>query len=143
MEWAKLVPELTVTNLNASLNFYVRVVGFDLLFSRDEPPFAYLDFEGAQLMLEEMGADGWQTSELVKPFGRGINFQIECADVMALRERFLEAGIAVFREPADHWYAVGETLFGARELLAQDPDGYLLRFSENLDERTGEPTHER
>lgn len=134
-EWAKLVPELSVVNLETSLRFYADAAGFSILFSRTQPPFAYLSFEGAQLMLEEVHPEGWQTGELSYPFGRGINLQIECADVTALRDKLVGAGYALYRDVVENWYEVGEGQFGARELLVQDPDGYLLRFSQDLGER--------
>jgi hypothetical protein len=38
----------------------------------------------------------------------------------------------VFQDIEDAWYRRGTELFGARELVVQDPDGYLLRFSQDL-----------
>ncbi len=35
----------------------------------------------------------------------------------------------------DSWYKAGKKSFGCREILVMDPDGYLLRFSEELGER--------
>ncbi len=53
MRWNPLVPELSVNDIVESLDFYVKGIGFTVLFTRDEPLFAYLDLNGAQLMLEE------------------------------------------------------------------------------------------
>ena len=40
-------------------------------------------------------------------------------------------GFALFRELKESWYAVSETMEeGQREFLAQDPDGYLMRFAQ-------------
>ena len=36
----------------------------------------------------------------------------------------------------ENWYRQDEKLLGNREFLVQDPDGYLLRFSEDLGERS-------
>lgn len=47
MEWAKLVPELNVTNIKDTLDFYVGTLEFDLKYGRPEEGFAYLDKEGA------------------------------------------------------------------------------------------------
>jgi catechol 2,3-dioxygenase-like lactoylglutathione lyase family enzyme len=134
-QWSKLVPELTVTQLAASLQFYVDVLGFVVLFTRDDPPFAYLEFEGAQFMLEELHEGGWRTGDLVKPYGRGINFQIECVDAAAIYDKIVTAGYTCFRPLNETWYPVNTIEMGAREFLVQDPDGYLLRFSQDLGER--------
>lgn len=134
IEWNRLVPELSVTDLEASLKFYTQVLGFEVVFTRTAPPFAYLNFEGAQLMLEEIETGGWQTGELSRPFGRGINLQIECADVSALRDKISAAAYPLYRDMKENEYAVGDTTYHVRELLVQDPDGYLLRFAQDLGE---------
>ena len=43
MRWNPLVPELSVNDIVESLDFYVKGIGFTVLFTRDEPLFAYLD----------------------------------------------------------------------------------------------------
>lgn len=131
-----MVPELTVSNFAASLEFYEEKLGFEVRFSRsDSAPFAYLDFEGSQLMLEEFHQDAWNVAELQKPYGRGINLQIECSDADLLRDSLTNSDYPLYRETKDVWRETDNTLSGQREFLVQDPDGYLLRFSEHLGER--------
>ncbi len=136
MEWGKLVPELTVSNFAESLRFYTDALGFEVMFSRsDDTDFAYLDFEGAQLMLEASSPETWNVAELEKPYGRGINLQIECSDAKRLRDGLAGADYPLYRDTEDAWRETGDTISGAREFLVQDPDGYLLRFSQYLGER--------
>ena len=130
-----MVPELTVSDFDESLAFYTRGVGFEVAFSRAEPAFAYLDFEGAQLMISEFHHDGWNVGELARPYGRGINLQIECSDVEGLREDLARSSYPLYRGIEEGWYEKGDVLSGQREFLVQDRDGYLLRFSELLCER--------
>jgi catechol 2,3-dioxygenase-like lactoylglutathione lyase family enzyme len=78
-----LVPELEVSDLAASLAFYLGVCGFAVAYERPEERFVYLEREGAELMLEEAGGAG----------------------------------------------------FGNRQFVVADPDGYLLRFFQDLGER--------
>ena len=130
INWAKLVPELTVSDFEMSLNFY-KLLGFHALFAREN--FAYLEFEGSQLMLEQYHESGWNVGILEKPYGRGVNFQIECSNATELRHRMLQAGFALYRDLKDTWRQTGDTVSGAREFLIQDPDGYLLRFAEELE----------
>ncbi|MGI8541719.1 MAG: bleomycin resistance protein [Rubrobacteraceae bacterium] len=131
MKWSKLVPELTVSDFSGSLEFYTEILGFEVMFSR--PGFVYLEFEGSQLMLEEFHPDGWNVAGLEKPYGLGVNFQIECSDADGLRGRLSD--YPLYRETEDVWRDTGDTLTGSREFLVRDPDGYLLRFSEHLGER--------
>jgi len=72
--WNRMVPELTVTDFTASLHFYADVLGFNIMIKRKDPDFAYISLGEAQLMLEQYHPDGWNTGELTRPFGRGINF---------------------------------------------------------------------
>lgn len=67
-----MVPELTVSDFDKSLEFYTSGLGFEVAFSRSgEVAFAYVDFEGAQLMLEQLHEDGWNVAGLERPYGRG------------------------------------------------------------------------
>lgn len=125
-----LVPELEVSNFAKTLDFYVRVLGFSVLYDRPERPFAYLGLGAAHIMIETGGT--WITGALTPPFGRGINFQIRVPDVGAIAARLAQAEWPLFREIEDAWYRRGVELVGARELVVQDPDGYLLRFSQPL-----------
>ncbi|QEX24679.1 aldoketomutase [Hypericibacter adhaerens] len=132
----RLVPELLCRDFAASFAFYGEVLGFARLYGREDPPFAYLEFEGAQLMLEQIEDEAsWLTGEMSPPFGRGINFQIETGDLDGLLARLARAGIALYRAPESAWYRAGDRLVGQRQFLVQDPDGYLLRFCQDLGER--------
>jgi catechol 2,3-dioxygenase-like lactoylglutathione lyase family enzyme len=129
--WAALVPELACAQPDASLAFYRDVLGFTVLYRRPAAGFAYLAFGEAQLMLED-ARGAWSTAPAERPFGRGINLQIECADVEALAARIAAAGQPLWRGTRESWYRAGDREYGARELLIQDPDGYLLRFSQRI-----------
>ena len=129
--WAALVPELTCADLGKSLALYQDVLGFAVRYGRDG--FAYLEREGAQIMLEEEG-EGWKTADLERPLGRGINFQIEVSDVHSLYETAKVHG-TIFRELEEAWYRDGDIEHGQAEFLMLDCDGYLLRFMQPLGER--------
>ena len=133
--WNPMVPELSVSNFEASLSFYVDVLGFSIRIKRENPDFVYLEQEQVQLMLEQITDSGWNTGELVTPLGRGVNFQIELSDLDPLLERLKQAQVPFFRDLKETWYDIGEKLSGEREFLVQDLDGYLLRFTQHLGEK--------
>lgn len=137
MQRNKLVPELMVTDLAKSLEFWVSFLGFTVAYQRLEEGFAYLDLDGAQVMLEQVDplANQWQTGELQQPFGRGFNLQIDVATVHPVLQRLEQAAYPLFKVCADVWYRAGEVEVGQREFLVQDPDGYLVRLVERLGER--------
>jgi predicted enzyme related to lactoylglutathione lyase len=134
--WNPMVPELTVTSLEASLRFY-RAAGFTVRFTRPDPPFAYIELGQAQLMLEQQHAGGWNIEPLDRPLGRGVNFQVEVPDAASVLAKLNELGVSTFRTVKDTWYRVSaQTEAGQREFLVQDPDGYLMRFAQYLGTRT-------
>ena len=134
MKWAALVPELTVLDTDKSLAFYTNLLGFEVLFSRPEARFVYLGLGDAQLMLDQYAERrGWgETGRLEPPLGRGINLQIEVEKLEPILTRLAEANHPLFIPPEENWYRQDDELHGNREFLVQDPDGYLLRFSEYL-----------
>ena len=134
---APLVPELDVADLEASLAFYVGVLGFTVRYSRPEEQFAYLDREGAELMLEAAAGPGrrLRTAPLEHPYGRGMNLQIACSDVTALYARVTTTDAEVVVPLETRWYRAGDLELGNRQFVIADPDGYLLRFFQDLGER--------
>jgi catechol 2,3-dioxygenase-like lactoylglutathione lyase family enzyme len=134
MKFNKLIPELSVSNIKKSLQFYHYILGFTIEYSRPENKFYFLSLEGSQIMIEEIN-NYWWTGELEHPFGRGINFQIEVKDVSTLIKRLEKANIALFRPLKESRYRGKGAEFGRNEFLVQDPDGYLLRFAQDIGKR--------
>lgn len=141
MSGAKLVPELLVSNHAASRDFYIRIIGFQVCYERPAEKFSYLDLGGAELMIEEE-TDFWTTAPRERPYGRGVNLQIEVDALAPILARLQEAGIPLFRPVEEAWYRSGDTYGGNRQFLVQDPDGYLLRIFEDLGEQAA-PTSGR
>ena len=128
MNFNKLIPELTVSNLKRSRDFYTKTIGFKTEYSREK--FAFLSFHGTQIMISEN--DNWKTGTLERPFGRGINFQIQVKDIKPILNSLKKNNHSLFREPKNNWYRKEKQLLGNREFLVQDPDGYLLRFFQHI-----------
>ena len=86
-------------------------------------------------MIQELGeGEGEGEKEemmLEKPFGRGINFQIDTKDVQVIVNSLQKNNYPITRGIKDSWYR-GDNLPGCREILVNDPDGYLLRFSQDI-----------
>jgi catechol 2,3-dioxygenase-like lactoylglutathione lyase family enzyme len=126
-----IVPELSVSNIDKSLEFYIQVLGFSIKYFRPENDFAYIIFEDNELMLDQYNGD-WSIGELKHPFGRGINFEIGVANLDYIINRLKKNNIELFKEPFNSQYKAADKTYLVKELLVQDPDGYLLRFSEEL-----------
>lgn len=131
MKFNKLIPELMVSDLGRSLDFYIKIIGFKKEYERKESKFAFLSFQGSQLMVQEIN-NIWKTGKMKYPFGRGINFQIEVKSVKPLISSLNKNKYPIKFKQKDNWYRQGKALLGCREFLVMDPDGYLLRFSQDL-----------
>jgi catechol 2,3-dioxygenase-like lactoylglutathione lyase family enzyme len=133
----QLIPELSVSDYQTSLYFYTKVLGFSIVYKREEEGFAFLVLGNAHLMIDEIGKGrDWKTAELDHPLGRGVNFQIEVKSIDPVLEGLKRAGIKLFLETEEKWYRIEDKEAGNKQFLVQDPDGYLLRFSEDLGERS-------
>ena len=89
----------------------------------------------AQIMLEQFHESGWNTGTLETPFGRGVNFQIEVREITPLLAALEKMVHPLYREAKETWRRVNTELIGETEFLVQDPDGYLLRFSQYVGSR--------
>jgi catechol 2,3-dioxygenase-like lactoylglutathione lyase family enzyme len=130
-----LVPELHCSDLAATTAFYVDVLGFRVLYDRPAEAFAYLARDGADLMFEQADGPGrrWLTGPLERPFGRGVNFQVEVAGVADLYAAVARAcPAAVYLPLEERKYECGGRVETNRQFVVRDPDGYLLRFAEFL-----------
>lgn len=135
MYWNKIIPEFSVTNLEKSLNFY-KTIGFKIEYDRPENKFAFISLGEIQLMLQELSTnEKWNVGELTYPFGNGINFQLEVENVEKIYNNLKAANYKIAFEIEENWYRQDDKLLGNKEFLIQDPDGYLLRFFEDLGEK--------
>lgn len=76
MVFNRLIPELSVSDFERSLSFYTEVLSFMVEYQRPEHRFAFLNFQGSQLMIEQQNGY-WETGPLEYPYGRGLNLSIQ------------------------------------------------------------------
>ena len=135
INWNANIPELSVTNLNESLTFY-KTLGFKIEYERPENKFAFISLCKIQFMLQEISDnDKWAVAPLTYPFGNGINFQLEVDNLDKIYNNLKDSNYKVTFDIEENWYRQNDKLLGNKEFLVQDPDGYLLRFSEDLGEK--------
>ena len=135
MYFNKIIPELAVTNLKNSINFY-KTCGFKIEYERPENKFVFISLDKIQFMLQEISTDDkWELAPLSYPFGNGINFQLEVEDSDKIYSNLKNNNYKIAFDMEENWYRQDDKLLGNKEFLVQDPDGYLLRFSEDLGER--------
>ena len=135
MYFNKIIPELSVTNLENSLRFY-KTIGFKIEYERPENKFVFLSLGEIQFMLQEISPnDKWNVGELSYPFGNGINFQLEVDNIDKIYKDLIDNNYKIAFDIEENWYRQDNKLLGNKEFLVQDPDGYLIRFSEDLGEK--------
>ena len=128
MKFNSLIPELSVTDINISKDFYLSL-GFKIKYERSENKFCFLELENNQIMIEQIN-DNWNTGNLEYPFGRGINISMSISNVEELYNKITSQNIKIFKELEVHKYKVDDKEYEDKEFLIQDPDGYLLRFND-------------
>jgi catechol 2,3-dioxygenase-like lactoylglutathione lyase family enzyme len=133
---SSLIPELLCTSIAASRKFYNEILGFEILYERPEEGFVMFARQGVQIMFQELGAAReWITAPLERPFGRGVNFQIQTTAVDDLYAAVQRADATIFLPMEEKWYRADSAELGNRQFIVQDPDGYLLRFFQDLGKR--------
>lgn len=131
-----LVPELLVSDIAKSRAFYQEVLGFSVMWERPAEKFVYLGREGVELMLEQPVGRHFLLAPLEHPYGRGMNLQIQVTDVDSLHGSVVASGALIYLPMEEKWYQTAGYFSGNRQFIVADPDGYLLRFFEDLGSRS-------
>lgn len=127
MKFNSLIPELSVSNISMSKEFYLSL-GFEVKYERVEDKFCFLQLENNQIMIQENNGV-WATEDVSYPYGRGINISMAVSDVSSMYDRLKKKGLKLFLDLEVHSYRVDDIEYKDMEFLIQDPDGYLLRFN--------------
>ena len=128
MDFNKMIPELSVFDIEQTKRFY-NDLGFKIEYERPEEKFVFMSFQDCQFMFEQIHDNGWNIGELIYPLGRGINFSIAVDDIEGLYKLVKTLNLEIYRELNRSIYQVNGTEETQTEFLIQDPNGYLLRFT--------------
>lgn len=79
-------------------------------------------------MIEEVN-NNWNVGKLEYPFGRGINISMAVNDIDKFYNNVKNKGIKLYKDIAVSKYRVDDGYVCDKQFLIQDPDGYLLRFT--------------
>ena len=117
-------PQLFVTDIKASCDFFTDKLGFSVVFVYGEPPFyAQVKRDAARLNLRHVDAP------VIDPALRDRESLLSAAltvdtaeDIKQLFLEFQMAGVT-FAQPLKH------EPWGAKDFIVQDPDGNLVLFA--------------
>ncbi|HEY6374523.1 MAG TPA: VOC family protein [Edaphobacter sp.] len=117
------VPFLMITDMEASLRFYVEGLGFTMTnqwIDQGKLRWCWLQLEGAAIMLQEYRPGQVPATKR----GEGIAICFQCKDALALYRSFHSRGL----EPRQPF--VGNAMW---VVTITDPDGYKLDFESPTD----------
>ena len=121
------VPFFNVTNIEASLHFYVGGLGF-ILTNHWSPEgrirWCWLELDKVAFMLQEYWRDGRPAGAPDGALGQGISICLFCEDALAIYRDLISRGISATRP------FVGNGLWVTS---VSDPDGYRLDFESPTD----------
>ena len=121
------VPFLKVTDIEASLRFYIDGVGCVMTrqwLQEGRVRWCWLRLGDAAVMLQEYWHDGRPAGAPDGPLGLGISICFICTDAIAIYRELVSRGIAAQRP------FVGNGLWVTS---VSDPDGYRLDFESPTD----------
>ncbi|MDX1486619.1 MAG: VOC family protein [Acidiferrobacterales bacterium] len=117
-----VAPQFLVTNLRDALAFYEQRLGF-------KTDFVYGDFyasvtrDGASIHLK--CASKLEAERAHRKYGEHLDAYFDVSGVEALYQELFDRGATITR-------SLEERPWGTRDFYVEDPDGYLLCFSETL-----------
>jgi lactoylglutathione lyase len=123
----QVVPFLRVSNIEASLRFYIGGLGFEMTqcwIDGDKLRWCWLELGDAALMLQELrkeGHDSWVPEGKV---GQGVSICFICKDALA-----------IYRDARSRGLQASNPCVGNRMWVTSlsDPDGYRLDFESFTD----------
>jgi catechol 2,3-dioxygenase-like lactoylglutathione lyase family enzyme len=127
---APVAPEFFVRNVDASIAFYIDVLGFTLV--RSEPDgdgprtFAVVARGDAEFLLaHEAFLGSANRAALPYPRASGVDIRLMVDDVDAVFARVAGAGARIVLPLKDQEY-------GLRDFIVADPDGFRIRFAQRI-----------
>jgi len=121
------VPFFNVTDIEASLRFYVDGLGCVVTHQwvpQGRLRWCWLQLGDAALMLQEYWRDGRPAGAPAGPLGQGVSVCFMCADAIGIYRDLISRGLAAQRP------FVGNGLWVTS---VRDPDGYRLEFESPTD----------
>lgn len=128
-----LTPNVVVHDVNETVEFYRDVLGFQLLASVPETGkfnWAMMSRDGVQMMFQSQPSIVEDLSLFADvPIGAAQTLFIDVSDVQALYDD-LKGKVHIVHDMRD-------TFYGTREFYFEDCNGYVLGFSQTLENTAG------
>jgi lactoylglutathione lyase len=121
------VPFFNVTDMAASLRFYVDGLGFKMTkqwIDEGKLQWCWLELGDTALMLQGYRKEGHGTRRPEGTLGQGVVISYQCRDALAIYREVRSRGVQASRPFVGNWMWV---------TVVYDPDGYRLEFESETD----------
>jgi lactoylglutathione lyase len=122
----KLTPNIMVEDVNNTIEFYQKLLGFEVLVTVPEEgqcAWAMLKRDAVEMMFQSRTSLGEEIPALhQKEIGGSLTFYIEVEDVEGLYEH-LKGSVTIVQD-------MHKTFYGAQEFAIQDCNGFILAFAQ-------------
>ena len=112
--------EIFPADLNATVRFYVDLLGFALVTDRRADPLPYLDLQRDAVQIGAVAVPGGAKAHRQPP--TGVEIVLEVDYLHAERDRLRHAGWPIVED-------IMRRPWGLQDFRVLDPDGYYLRFT--------------
>ena len=112
--------EIFPADLNATVRFYVDLLGFSLVDDRRTDELPYLSFQRDEIRIGAVTVPGGIAAHRQPP--TGVEIVLEVDFLHAERDRIRHAGWPIVED-------IKRRPWGLQDFRVLDPDGYYLRFT--------------
>lgn len=128
MELKSLTPNLMVKSVNETLDFYIDILGFELLQTVPEEgnlDWGFVQKDSVLIMFQKDTSIRGEYPEL-------NNYQEGGALTLYIKVDELQAWYGRIKDKTNLIKPMNKTFYGANEFAIQDPNGFILTFSDIL-----------
>jgi uncharacterized glyoxalase superfamily protein PhnB len=128
MQIKKLTPNLVVRDVQASLDFYRKVLGLEVGFTVPETsPYVFGSVTNitVEVFFNEQKTVAAEYPNLAKTIGGSLTLYMEVDSLQAVLERVQQANAKITMP-------VTEQFYGMKEFAFEDPDGYTITIAEKM-----------
>ena len=130
MKYTKLTPNLVVRDVQAAVQFYQSVLGFQLGISvPDTPPYVFASVTngaGVEIFFNDQKMVAADYPALAKdPLGGTLTLFLECEGIEEILKAVEKSGAAIVMPLKTQFY-------GMREFAFRDPEGWIVTMAERV-----------
>ena len=128
MQIKKLTPNLVVRNVEASLEFYHKILGLEKAIGvPDQSPyiFASVSNGAVEIFFNEQKTVAAEYPKLAATIGGSLTLYMEVDSLQAILDRVQKAGARIVMPVTDQFYSM-------REFAFEDVDGYTITIAQKM-----------